>query len=69
MSDFCTKCSEKEAQIELMTKQHYKEIQYCKERIENLRQENETLRRQNEALILDVAFYNKDICLPTKDGV
>ena len=64
MSDFCVKCSDKEAQIELLTKKHFAEMQCCKERIENLKNENERLRRQNEALILDVAFYNKDILTP-----
>ncbi len=69
MGEFCVKCAGKDSEYELLIQKHYKEMQCCKERIENLRQENERLRRQNDALILDIAFYNKDICLPTKDGV
>jgi hypothetical protein len=54
MSEFCVKCSEKEAEIELLRNQHYKEMQCMKEKIEKLRD-------QNEALIMDVAFYGGNI--------
>lgn len=50
MSEFCVKCVEKEAQMEIVLKKYYDEIEILKKRIEKL--ENE-----NEALILDVAFY------------
>jgi len=50
MSEFCVKCAEKEAQMEIVLKKYYDEIEILKKRIEKL--ENE-----NEALILDVAFY------------
>jgi len=50
MSEFCVKCSEKEAEIELLRKQHYDEMQCMKSKIEKLQNEN-------DALIMDVAFY------------
>lgn len=50
MSEFCVKCVEKEAQMEIVVTKYYDEIQILKKRIEKL--ENE-----NDALILDVAFY------------
>ena len=50
MSEFCVKCSEKEAEIELLRKRHYEEMQTMKAQIEKLRNEN-------DALIMDVAFY------------
>lgn len=64
MSDFCVKCSDKEGQIELLRKTHFREMECCKERIKNLKEQNERLLRQNEALILDLAFYNQDILTP-----
>jgi hypothetical protein len=69
MSDFCVKCSEKDAQYELLMKQYHKELNCCKERIKNLNEENARLRNLNDALILDNAFLNKDVCLPTKGDV
>jgi len=50
MSEFCVKCSEKDAEIEILRNQHYEEIQTMKAQIEKLQNEN-------EALIMDVAFY------------
>lgn len=50
MSEFCVKCSEKEAEIEILRKRHYEEMQCMKQKIEKLESEN-------EALIMDVAFY------------
>jgi hypothetical protein len=50
MSEFCVKCSEKEAEIELLRQRHYQETQCMKAKIEKLQNEN-------EALIMDVAFY------------
>jgi hypothetical protein len=50
MSEFCVKCSEKEAEIELLRKRHYEEIQSMQVKIDKLQNEN-------EALIMDVAFY------------
>ena len=50
MSEFCVKCSEKEAEIELLRKRHYGEMQCMKSKIDKLQNEN-------EALIMDVAFY------------
>jgi hypothetical protein len=50
MSEFCVKCSEKDAEIEILRNQHYKEMQCMKAKIDKLQNEN-------EALIMDVAFY------------
>ena len=50
MSEFCVKCSEKDAEIELLRQRHYQETQCMKAKIEKLQNEN-------EALIMDVAFY------------
>jgi hypothetical protein len=50
MSEFCVKCSEKDAEIELLRKRHYEEIQRLQTQIEKLQNEN-------DALIMDVAFY------------
>jgi regulator of replication initiation timing len=50
MSEFCVKCVEKEAQIEVMLTKFHKEIETLKARIEKLESEN-------EALAMDVAFY------------
>jgi hypothetical protein len=44
MSEFCVKCSEKEAEIELLRKQHYEEIQSLKAQIDKLQNENESYR-------------------------
>jgi hypothetical protein len=50
MSEFCVKCSEKDAEIELLRKRHYEEIQSMQVKIDKLQDEN-------DALIMDVAFY------------
>jgi hypothetical protein len=50
MSEFCVKCSEKEAEIELLRKRYYEEVKCMKAKIEKLQNEN-------DALIMDVAFY------------
>ena len=50
MSEFCAKCAEKEAEIELLRKRHYDEMQGMKSKIQKLQSEN-------EALVMDVAFY------------
>jgi len=50
MSEFCVKCSEKDAEIELLRNRHYEEMQCMKAKINKLQDEN-------EALIMDVAFY------------
>jgi len=50
MSDFCVKCVEKEAQMEVVMTKFHKEIETLKARIEKLESEN-------EALVMDVAFY------------
>lgn len=50
MSEFCVKCSEKEAQIELLMKRHYEEMQCMKQKVEKLTSEVESLS-------FDLAFY------------
>jgi len=54
MIEFCVKCSEKDAEIELLRKRHYDEMQCMKAKIEKLQSEN-------EALIIDVAFYGGNL--------
>jgi hypothetical protein len=46
MSEFCVKCSEKEAEIDVLRNKLYEALQ-----------QNEKLRNENDALIMDVAFY------------
>ena len=50
MSEFCVKCSEKDAEMEILRQRHYAETQCMKAKIEKLQSEN-------EALVMDVAFY------------
>jgi predicted AlkP superfamily phosphohydrolase/phosphomutase len=50
MTEFCVKCAEKEAQMEIVMKKFHDEIDVLKKRIEKLEGEN-------EALVMDVAFY------------
>ena len=50
MSEFCAKCVEKEAQMEILMKKFQQEIDTLKKRIDSLESEN-------DALIMDVAFY------------
>jgi hypothetical protein len=54
MSEFCTKCAEKESQMEIVIKNYYEEIKVLKDRIEKLESER-------DALILDVAFYGGNL--------
>jgi hypothetical protein len=54
MSEFCVRCSEKEAELELLRKKYHTEMQCMKNQIDKLRSEN-------DALILDVAFYGGNI--------
>lgn len=61
MNEFCVKCSEKEAQMELMNSRFYKESQCMRERIARLQKENEVLTNENERLAIDVAFYKGDL--------
>ena len=46
MSEFCVKCCEKEAEIDVLRNKLYESLQ-----------QNEKLRNENDALIMDVAFY------------
>jgi len=46
MSEFCVKCCEKEAEIDVLRNKLYEALQ-----------QNEKLRNENDALIMDVAFY------------
>ncbi len=46
MSEFCVKCCEKEAEIDVLRSKLYEALQ-----------QNEKLRNENDALIMDVAFY------------
>jgi hypothetical protein len=61
MSEFCVKCSEHEANMELLLKQHYKEMQCIKQKLKDLKDANAKLQNENEALIMDVAFYGGNL--------
>ena len=61
MSEFCVKCSAQEANMELLMKQHYKEMQCMKQKLKELKEENAKLRNENDALIMDVAFYGGNL--------
>lgn len=50
MSEFCVKCSEKEAEIDVLRKKLYE-----------AQQQIEKLRNENDALIMDVAFYGGNL--------
>ena len=50
--EFCVRCCEKDAQMELLHAE-----------IGRLKKENENLQMQVEALAMDVAFYNGSIKL------
>jgi hypothetical protein len=58
---FCVKCSEHEANMELLLKQHYMEMQCMKQKLKDLQEVNSKLRDQNDALSFDLAFYNGNI--------
>jgi hypothetical protein len=61
MSEFCVKCSEHEANMELLLKQHYKEMQCMKQKLKDLKDANAKLQNENDALIMDVAFYGGNL--------
>lgn len=62
MSDhFCTKCLEKDAQIELLVKRHYEEMQCMKQKLADANAYAEKLKSENEALSFDLAFYEGKI--------
>lgn len=69
MFKFCARCAEKDTQYEVLMKQYQKELECCKTRITDLKKTIARLEHQNECLVLDVAFYNKDICFTTKGDV
>jgi cell division protein FtsB len=54
MAEFCVKCVEKDAQIEVLFAKYHKEVEELKARVEKL-------EADNEALAFDVAFYNGSI--------
>ena len=61
MSEFCVRCSEFEGKLELLTKQHYKEMRCMKQKLKDLQSDNTKLRNVNDGLILDVAFYGGNL--------
>lgn len=54
MSEFCVKCAAHEANIELLLKRHYDEMQCMKQKVEKLTAEVDSLS-------LDLAFYEGKI--------
>ena len=54
MSEFCVKCAEKEAELEILRNKYHQETECMRKKIEKLQSEN-------EALIMDVAFYGGNI--------
>ena len=54
MSEFCVKCVEKEAQMEVVMTKFQQEIETLKQRVAKLESEN-------EALVMDVAFYGGNL--------
>lgn len=54
MSEFCVKCAAHEANIELLMKRHYDEMQCMKAKLEKLQSENDSLS-------LDLVFYEGKI--------
>jgi regulator of replication initiation timing len=58
MSEFCVKCSEKDAELEMLSAKYYREVECMKQRIKEMTEENQRLRHQNDALINDIAFYD-----------
>jgi hypothetical protein len=54
MSEFCVKCAAHEANIELLMKRHYEEMQCMKQKVEKLTSEVESLS-------FDLAFYEGKI--------
>ena len=54
MSEFCSRCVELEAQIEIIRKQNYEAMIELENKLKKLQDEN-------DALIMDVAFYGGNI--------
>ncbi len=54
MSEFCVKCAAHEANIELLMKRHYEEMQCMKQKVEKLTSEVDSLS-------FDLAFYEGKI--------
>lgn len=54
MSEFCAKCCEKEAELEILRTKYYTEVECMKKKIAKLQNEN-------EALVMDVAFYGGNL--------
>jgi len=61
MSEFCVKCSAQEANMELLMKQHYMEMQCMKQKVKELQESNAKLQNENDALIMYVAFYGGNL--------
>ena len=61
MSEFCVKCSEHEANIEVLTKRYHMEMTCIKQKLKELQETNTKLQNENDALIMDVAFYGGNI--------
>jgi hypothetical protein len=61
MSEFCVKCSEHEANMELLRKRYHTEIQCMKQKLKDLQDANAKLQNENDALIMDVAFYGGNL--------
>jgi predicted nuclease with TOPRIM domain len=51
---FCPECASRDANLEIVTKRHYDEVQSLKARIKELEDEVESIS-------LDLAFYNGDV--------
>jgi hypothetical protein len=60
MSEFCTRCVELEARIELMQREHYNLMKELEQKLQKIKDEN-------DALIMDVAFYNGSIKVNTNE--
>ena len=54
MKQFCARCAEKEAQMEILVTKYYDEITKLKLRVDELETENDKLS-------FDLAFYNGSI--------
>ena len=54
MAEFCAKCCEKEAQMEILRTVHYKEM-------ESVREELKRLQEEVDKLSFDLAFYSGNI--------
>ena len=54
MSEFCPICASKDANLEIVARKHYEEVQQLQARIKELEEEVDSLS-------LDLAFYNGTI--------